>query len=293
MPVGSFAVPFGIPAVLLALAAGLLLSYDPTEAAPTPFAKKRPKFITNSIGMKFVRIPAGKFMMGSPEGEVGRFDDEGPQHEVEITKPFYLSVSTVTQAEYQKVMGTNPSYFSSTGPGKDDVKGLDTRRFPVESVSWKDAVAFCQKLTAWAQEKQAKRVYRLPSEAEWEYSCRAGTKTAFHCGDRLKSDQANFYGNDHLSRTCKVGSYKPNAWGLYDMHGNVKQWCSDWYDPDYYKVSPKKDPKGPKSGVVNARVLRGGYWLNYPGWCRAASRTWDAPSVRYYGYGCRVVLCLD
>jgi formylglycine-generating enzyme required for sulfatase activity len=290
MPVGSFAVRFGILAGLLALSAGLLLSHDPTQAAPVPLAKRWPKAITNSIGMKFVRIPAGKFMMGSPKSEKDRFDDEGPQHEVEITKAFYLGVYTVTQAEYQKVMGSNPSYFSRDGSGKDQVKGLDTSQFPVEQVSWDDAVAFCQKLTALEKEMESKRAYRLPTEVELEYSCRAGTKTAFHCGDSLKSDQANF--NNNLGRTCKVGSYKPNAWGLYDMTGNVYQWCSDWYDKDYYKVSSKKDPQGPKSVSENARVLRGGSWNYDPRRCRAAYRHCVAPSFRYYSYGCRVV-CLD
>jgi formylglycine-generating enzyme required for sulfatase activity len=170
MPSRSFAVHFGIPASLLALSAGVLLSHDPTEAAPAPF-KKQPKFITNSIGMKFVRIPAGKFMMGSPKDEAGREDGEGPQHEVEITKPFYLGVYLVTQAEYEKVMGTNPSHFSADGTkksGKDEVKGLETSTFPVEQVSWHDAVQFCVKLTqrekGWClicvdrQGKQATRV---------------------------------------------------------------------------------------------------------------------------------------
>src|SRR5262249_17834659 len=147
-------------------------------------------------------------MMGSPRDEKGRDDDEGPQHEVEITKPFYLGVYPVTQSEYQKVMGTNPSHFSADGPGQDVVKGLDTSNFPVEQVSWDDAVEFCVKLT---RRERVKRVYRLPTEAEWEYACRAETKTAFNCGDTLKSDQANC--KRFLGRTCKVASYKPNARG--------------------------------------------------------------------------------
>jgi formylglycine-generating enzyme required for sulfatase activity len=289
MPVGSSAVRFGIPAVLLALSAGLLLSHDPTEAAPAPL--KKPDSFTNSIGMKFVRIPAGKFMMGSPKSEKDRDDDEGPQHEVEVTKAFYLGGYQVTQAEYQKVMGTNPSYFAATGDGKDKVKGLDTSNFPVEQVSWDDAVKFCAKLTALEKEKASKRVYRLPTEAEYEYACRAGTKTPFHCGDDLKSNQANF--GDTLGRTCKVGSYKPNGWGLYDIGGNVWQWCADWYDKDYYKVSPNKDPQGPKSSPENARVLRGGSWDFFPGTCRAAFRGRNAPSRCSRSFGCRVVLCLD
>jgi formylglycine-generating enzyme len=241
--------------------------------------------------MKFVRIPAGRFIMGSPKDEKGHESDEGPQHEVEITKAFYLGVSTVTQAEYEKVIGNNPSYFSAMGDGKSKVNGLETRNFPVESVSWHDAVAFCEKLSALAKEKQARRGYRLPTEAEWEYACRAGTKTAFHCGESLKNDQANF--NDNLGRTCKVGSYKANAWGLFDMHGNVWQWCSDWYGKDYYQVSPRKDPQGAKSDPNNGRVERGGGQCYRPLCCRAACRGSYAPSGRFGNVGFRGVLCLD
>ncbi len=192
-------------------------------------AQDRPKEITNSIGMKLVLIPAGKFMMGSPKDEKDRFDDE-EQHEVEITKPFYMGVYDVTQAEYEKVMGKNPSYFSAAGDGKDRVKDMDTTRFPVEMISWADAVEFCRKLSEMPEEKQAGRVYRLPTEVEWEYACRGGTVTAFHYGAALSSTQANFRGNfpyggaakgPYLERTTKVGSYQPNAYGLYDMHGNV------------------------------------------------------------------------
>ena len=189
------------------------------------------------------------------------------QHEVSITKPFYLGVYVVTQAEYEKVMGNNPSWFSAKGDGKDKVKDMDTGQFPVEKVSWDDAVAFCKKLSELPEEKKAGRVYRLPTEAEWEYACRAGTKTAFHYGDSLSSKQANFNGNfpyggadkgPYLGRTAKVGSYAANAFGLYDMHGNVWEWCQDWYDENYYKNSPKEDPPGPAQGLH--RVVRGGGW---------------------------------
>ena len=128
--------------------------------------------------------------MGSPRVEAGRLDDE-EQHEVEITRPFYMGMYTVTQAEYEEVMGQNPSYFSATGDGKDKVAGMDTRQFPVEMVTWNDAVEFCRKLSQLPAEQQAGRVYRLPTEAEWEYSCRAGTTTPFHFGNSLSSNQAN------------------------------------------------------------------------------------------------------
>jgi formylglycine-generating enzyme required for sulfatase activity len=160
------------------------------------------------------------------------------------------------------------------------VRGLDTDGFPAESVSWNDAVRFCARLSARPAEKAAGRKYRLPTEAEWEYACRPGTTTPFHFGKSLSSTQANFDGNrpyggadkgPDLGRPCKMGNYKPNAWGLYDMHGNVRQWCADWYDPNYYKRSPKKDPAGPNVG--RGRVLRGGSWAHMARVCRAAFRT--------------------
>jgi formylglycine-generating enzyme required for sulfatase activity len=203
--------------------------------------------------MKLALIPAGEFLMGSPDSDPGARGDEKPQHRVRITRPFYLSTSEVTQGEYQRVMGTNPSFFSSTGPGKDRVAGLDTARLPVEQARWHDAVDFCRRLSALPRERQAGRSYRLPTEAEWEYACRAGTRTAFHCGTALSSAQANFNGNfpcggaargPFLARTAEARSYAPNAWGLYDLHGNVWEWCQDWYDRDYYRESPAEDPPG-------------------------------------------------
>src|SRR5262249_8488763 len=164
-------------------------------------------------------------------------------------------------------------------------------------------VEFCRKLSDLAAEKNAGRAYRLPTEAEWEYACRAGTTTAFHFGKAL-SDQANCNGNypygaagkgPFLQKTAKVGSYAPNAWGLYDMHGNVAEWCADWYDPDYYKNSPKEDPTGPAKGVVPTgfktdffRVVRGGCWLDEARGCRAAYRFRLQSSDPYRWVGLRV-----
>src|SRR5262249_37514254 len=147
-----------------------------------------------------------------------------------------------------------------------------------------DALAFCKKLSALAAEKKARRVYRLPSEAEWEYACRAGTKTPFHYGDSLSSKQANFDGSKpygaavrgpYLERTCAVGTFAPNAWGLYDMHGNVWEWCHDWYAEGYYKKSPPRDPQGPSRGTL--RVIRGGSWYYFARSCRAAIRFKNKP----------------
>lgn len=246
-------------------------------------------------GIPFAEIPAGIFLMGSPESEKGRDADEGPVHEVEITQPFYMGIHQVTQEQYKRVMGKNPSYFSASGRGRDRIKDLDTRIFPVEQVSWDDAVAFCENLS------QSEGVsFRLPTEAEWEYACRAGTTTRFHFGDTLSSVQANFngkypYGNvpegPYLERPTSVGSYPPNSLGIYDMHGNVGEWCSDWYESGYYSKSPKKDPNGPRSGEY--RVLRGGSWYDHPLICRSACRYWYGASSRVVDVGFRLLLCLE
>jgi formylglycine-generating enzyme required for sulfatase activity/outer membrane protein assembly factor BamB len=258
---------------------------------------RRIQVLTNSIGMKLVRIPAGEFLMGSRRDGKNARADEKPQHRVHITKPFFIGMYEVTQQEYQRVMGTNPSFFAHTGPGKDKVAGRKPGRFPVEQVSWYDAVEFCRRLSARAAEKRAARVYRLPTEAEWEYTCRAGTTTPFHYGDALSSMQANFNGKDpygkaargpFLLRSTEVGSYRPSPFGLYDLHGNVWEWCADWYGATYYQESPVKDPAGPRSGT--ARVIRGGGWRTEGSGCRSSYRNADMPTGRYYVTGFRVVM---
>jgi formylglycine-generating enzyme required for sulfatase activity len=254
--------------------------------------------------MKLVLIPKGKFLMGSPATEKERERDyrgSEEQHEVAITQPFYLGVCPVTQKQYRQVMSTNPSWFSASGGGHDKVAGLDTDDFPVEQVSWKEAVAFCRRLSALPAEKRARRVYRLPTEAEWEYSCRGGasSSTPFHFGRSLSSTQANFNGrfpygagavDRYLGRPCDVGSYEPNPFGLYDMHGNVWQWCADRFDPGYYSRSPRKDPKGPSTG--RARVLRGGSWAHHGHHSRSACRGAGGPVSRGDCVGFRIACSL-
>jgi formylglycine-generating enzyme required for sulfatase activity len=206
-----------------------------------------PVTVENSIGMKLNLIPAGKFLMGSPEREQGRQASEGPQHEVTITKPFHIGVYEVTQAEYEKVIGKNPSKFN-----KDNGGGPD---HPVETVSWDDAVAFCKQLSELPEEKKAGRVYRLPTEAEWEHAGRAGSTTAFFFGEA--SDELRNYAfvkSNGNEQTHRVGSLTPNGWGLYDTCGNVWEYCA--HGLYNYSTSTRVDPQGlPDVRVV---VVRGG-----------------------------------
>jgi formylglycine-generating enzyme required for sulfatase activity len=206
-----------------------------------PAKAQAPKEITNSIGMKLVLIPKGTFMMGSPETEKGRQENE-TQHEVTISKDYYLGVYEVTQAQYEKVMGKNPSSFPVAKVGNENAD------LPVENVSWDDAVEFCKKLSDLPEEKKAGREYRLPTEAEWEYACRAGSKTAYAFDDEEGLlPEYGWFSRNSSRRTHTVGLLEPNAWGLYDMHGNVWEWCSDRYG-DYPKGAVS-DPSGPK-GLV-------------------------------------------
>jgi len=266
----------------------------------------KPLEMENSIGMKFVLIPPGEFMMGSTEEEVeqllkeakerqdaqwyiDRLPSEAPRHRVRITRPFYLGLYEVTQAEYQRVMGSNPSAFSAESKEAAKVTGLDTSRHPVEMVSWKDAKAFCEKLSAMPEEQAAGRVYVLPTEAQWEYACRAGTTTKWSCGDDggVLRDYA-WYSTNAGGRTRGVGERKSNGFGLFDMHGNVWEWCADWLGGGYYAASPVDDPQGPASG--SRRPLRGGSWRSTARHCRSADRNWNAPVNRYDYLGFRLAL---
>jgi uncharacterized protein (TIGR02996 family) len=179
--------------------------------------------LVNSVGMRFVLVPAGRFVMGSPEDEEGRDGDEGPQHEVAITRPFWMGAFPVTQQEYERVAGINPSHFSKTGSGKKKVKRLETSCFPVESVSWEDAVAFCTKLSSLPDESATGRVYRLPTEAEWEYACRAGASDGapFHVGRFLSSAQANFDGRHPSEGAAKGPHLDPIPFTLGASHSDL------------------------------------------------------------------------
>jgi formylglycine-generating enzyme required for sulfatase activity len=257
----------------------------------------------NAVTTNMVWIAPGTFVMGSPTSEVMRLSDE-TQHTVTLTKGFYMGKYAVTQGEYLALMGSNPSYFTTNDDNGNPIPP-DLNR-PVETVTWFDATNYCAQLTQ--QEQAAGRlpsgwVYRLPTEAEREYACRAGTTTAFHYGNALRGGMANF--EDHyeydasigdiyvsnpavpcLPRTTAVGSYVPNAWGLHDMHGNVWEWCRDWYGS--YPAGSVTDPQGPTSG--SDRVFRGGSWLSIGGDCRSAYRGYSDPSYWSISIGFRVVL---
>ena len=226
---------------------------EPKAANPT----KAVVPVANSIGMHFVPIPAGTFTMGDEYA-----------HKVTLTQSFHLGQHEVTQEQYEKVMGATPSEFK--GPQK-----------PVEQVSWDDAVEFCRKLSELPGEKSTGYVYRLPTEAEWEYACRAGTTTEYSFGDS-KSELGDYawYDKNSGKTTHPVGGKKPNAWGLYDMHGNVFEWCHDWYGD--YPSGSVTDPTGAASG--SHRVARGGSWSLYSDHCRSANRSRSTPDSRHLGF---------
>ncbi|MFO7908222.1 MAG: formylglycine-generating enzyme family protein [Pirellulaceae bacterium] len=259
--------------------------------------------ITNSIGMTLKLIPAGEFLMGSPEDEDDRsspegpqtrvrltpgreldvdvdWTDEGPQHRVRITQPFYLAETEVTQGQWEAVMESQPwSDLRFAEEGTD---------YAANYISWKDAVAFCERLS-----EEEGRTYRLPTEAEWEYACRAGTSTAYCFGDDPSEldeyawfhDNANDAGEEYAHEVAQKGA---NGFGLYDMHGNVWEWCADRYGSDYYGDSPTEDPSGPTSG--SARVCRGGSWNSLARRCRSANRYSVSPGYHYNYLGFRVAL---
>ena len=220
--------------------------------------------IADNAAMSFAPIPAGRFMMGSPETEAGRGADEF-RREVTISRPFYLGERSVTQSQYESVMGVNPSLF----------KGSNR---PVENVSWDDATEFCRRVSEFSG-----RSMRLPTEAEWEYACRAGTTTAFHTGAAIRPEQAHF---NSRTGTVDAGSFPANAWSLFDMHGNAQEWCADWHGP--YETGPVADPKGPPKG--ESRVLRGGGWRHPPENLRSAHRGKSPPESRARDIGFRVLL---
>ena len=307
-------------------------------------AQAAPELVTNSLGMPLVRIPAGEFMMGSdetpesfaadfPQYDRERFlkvDDEAPVHRVRITHDFYLGQTEVTVGQFRRFIeasgyvveserdgtggyGFNRDYDPATTVRGDAFEGRNpkyswrnpgfpqTDTHPVVNVTWNDAVA----MAAWLSQAEGVR-YRLPTEAEWEYACRAGTRTRFASGDDPRSlvVMANVFDkdtavnwpkwdvyalplHDGFAFTAPVASFAPNAFGLYDMHGNAWEWTADWHADDYYARSPVDDPQGPETGVV--RVRRGGSWHTWPFYARSSFRNWNTPTTRYTLVGFRLV----
>ena len=236
--------------------------------------------LPGGVQLKMIKVEPGSFMMGSENGE----SDEKPVHRVTLTKPYYLGETEVTQAQWRAVMGNNPSHFQG-----------DSR--PVEQVNWNDAMAFCRKLNDQGKAPKGWK-FTLPTEAQWEYACRAGTTTNYSYGDASDVEKMNFDGNYpygggskgvYRQETVAVKSlgYK-NAWGFYDMHGNVYEWCLDWYGSRSYSSGVVTDPQGPDSG--SRRVLRGGGWHNRARRCRSASRDDDGPGFRFSYFGFRLAL---
>jgi formylglycine-generating enzyme required for sulfatase activity len=319
----------------------LLLTSSARSAEP---ASTLPKQIENSVGMKFVLIPAGEFMMGSDESpdslarsfpqydrkRLQELGDEAPAHKVRITRAFYLGQHEVTVAQFRRFLeasgykpeseadgtggyGFNPDYDPAKSVRGDAFEGRDPKYswrnpgfrqgddHPVVNVTWNDAAAMCK----WLSEKEGK-TYRLPTEAEWEYAARAGTRTRYHTGDDPQSllEAANIFdadakknwekwanyplaGHDGFAFTSPVGSFLPNAFGLYDVHGNAWEWTADWHDDRYYAHSPLDDPKGPAAGSV--RVRRGGSWHTWAFYARSSYRNWNSPDTRYTLVGMRLL----
>jgi formylglycine-generating enzyme required for sulfatase activity len=231
--------------------------------------------ISKDLHLQMNPIPAGRFMMGSPENEPERLEDER-QHSVTISRPFYIGATLVTSDEYQAVTGAKSAHSR-----KDET--------PAE-VDWPDAVRFCEALT-----RNTGRKFRLPTEAEWEYCCRAGTTTPFYTGATISTDQANFDGKFvypggkpgiYRHGPTPVRTFAPNAWGLYDMHGNAFEWCSDWYGP--YAEGAATDPQGPSQG--SDRVIRGGKYGSGPRYVRSASRYSYNPKNSSVVFGFRIVM---
>ncbi len=245
----------------------------------------------------FRYCPAGTFTMGSPESEPDRSYDE-KEHRVTLTKGFWMLETEVTQAMWKTVINEKPSWFSSSRGGASSVNDLDTSNFPVERVSWYDCQEFIKRLNSLGIAPKGFQ-FRFPTEAEWEYACRAGATTPYFWGSSLNGDKANCDGDypygtstegKDLGRTTKVGSYDANPWGLYDMHGNVYEWCADWYDEDFYKnQNSKQDPINATQGS-RRKTLRGGCWSSYARNCRSAHRFNDIPELRGNYFGFRLVL---
>jgi formylglycine-generating enzyme len=256
----------------------LMICFVPPSMVQEVKTKELSTFTSPTLGAKFVLVPSGTFTMGSPTREPGRDGDE-TQHQVVISHSFYMQTTEVTQGQWKRVMGSNPSFFPNCG-----------NNCPVESVSWNDVQEFISKLSSM----EGTNKYRLPTEAEWEYAARAGTQTPFNTGACLSSDQANYDGHyplagcpkgEYRNTTISVASFSANSWGLFDMHGNVWEWCQDWKGS--YPNDKVTDPAGQSSG--SRRVNRGGSWRSFAKNARTASRGSHSPSYKINRLGFRLL----
>jgi formylglycine-generating enzyme required for sulfatase activity len=266
----------------IAIATALIGFSGLSHAQPTA-----PAAYVDGVGIAFVRIPAGSFMMGSSENFPDAAQSELPQHRVTISKPFYLGKFEVTQAQWEAVMGSNPYTLDRSNPyyRMPGMAARITRPTHPATVSWNDAQDFIRRLN----QKEAGARYRLPTEAEWEYAARAGTVTAYSFGDDDKQLERYAWvgGNFATGGTHPVGQKPSNPWSLHDIHGNAWEWVQDWYDPRYYAGSPANDPPGPASGTQH--VVRGGSWHSTGnGWRSAFRRAYD-PDYRGISIGLRLV----
>jgi formylglycine-generating enzyme required for sulfatase activity len=271
------------------------MSTSPLELTPrlqihrrtieVPFFRE---WLSEQINIEMMQIPAGEFEMGSPSEELERVESEGPVHSVKVDS-FFMGKYPITQAQW-RILASFPKINLELNPDPANFKGDDR---PVEQISWYEAVEFCQRLS-----QKTRRDYRLPSEAEWEYACRAGTKTPFHFGETITTDLANYNGNnvygkgtkgEYREGTTPVGQFKvANNFGLCDLYGNVWEWCADpWHDN--YKGAPTDGSAWEGGGDNSYRVLRGGSWSDAPRDCRSASRYYSPSDFRFFNFGFRVV----
>ena len=267
-----------IALIVVFLSILICFSFTQAKSADEPNIPLKKNRIIPGLGIKCNYVKAGTFRMGSAESGP---NDEKPVHEVNISRSFWMGTCEITQAQWRALMGTDPSKY----------KGDE---LPVEMVSWHETAEFCRKLTQ--RERKESRlpdgyVYRLPTEAEWEYAARGGTKSCnYKYPGSNNPDEVSWHHPASADETHPVGTKRPNEIGLYDMAGNVWEWCLDWYAPDYYANAPKADPLNNNYGEKTYRVCRGGSWGLYPTHCRSANRGGGTPAGKFYSYGFRVVL---
>jgi formylglycine-generating enzyme required for sulfatase activity len=264
---------------------------QPAQGAQPAAARAETKTVTNSIGIEFISIPAGSFLMGAGEGDRDAYASEKPRHRVTISKPFYIGKYEVTQAQWEAVTGSNPYTLDRSNPyyNLPGMKQRIPRPDHPATVSWLDAQEFIKRLNA----KEGHSRYRLPTEAEWEYAARAGTATAYSFGDDDRDlGRYAWHGEDFATGgTHPVGRKLPNPWGLYDVHGNAWEWVQDWYSDEYYAQIPSADPTGPATG--SQHPVRGGSWhVTSTGW-RSSFRKPYAPDYRGISIGFRLVMAAE